>query len=126
MGAAIPHLLQLSQALPPILPFPASDIHMEVLTGTVEVTDEILPDDEDEDISYQNRGKSTLNIVIRIGDGNDGIKRTGNNHTANGKKGGSSGEKGVREGKKGKAKSTQKQPEQVVLQEPEQDDMVLT
>jgi len=126
MGAAIPHLLQLSQALPPILPFPPSDIHTEVLTGTVEVKDEILPDDDDDDISYHTRWKSTLNIVIKIGDGNDSIKRAGNNHTTNGKKGASSGELAVKEDKKRKGKTAQKQSEQIVLQEPEQDDMVLT
>lgn len=69
MGAAIPHLLQLSVALPPILPFAADEIHSQITTGTVEVQDEIVPDDEDEDITYQTRGKSTLLIVIKIGDG---------------------------------------------------------
>ncbi|KAJ6546911.1 hypothetical protein B0H19DRAFT_1265889 [Mycena capillaripes] len=69
MGAAIPHLLQLSVALPPLLPFAADEIHSHITTGTVEVQDEILPDDEDEDISYRTRGKSTLSIVIKIGDG---------------------------------------------------------
>ncbi|KAJ6606353.1 hypothetical protein DFH09DRAFT_6587 [Mycena vulgaris] len=69
MGAAIPHLLQLSVALPPILPFAADEIHSHITTGTIEVQDEVLPDDEDEDITYRTRGKSTLLIVIKIGDG---------------------------------------------------------
>ncbi|KAJ7090388.1 hypothetical protein B0H15DRAFT_779372 [Mycena belliarum] len=69
MGAAIPHLLQLSVALPPLLPFAADEIHTHITTGTAEVQDEILPDDEDEDITYRTRGKSTLLIVIKIGDG---------------------------------------------------------
>ncbi|KAJ7778640.1 hypothetical protein DFH07DRAFT_865426 [Mycena maculata] len=69
MGAAIPHLLQLSVALPPILPFAADEIHSHITTGTMEVQDEIIPDDEDEDITYRTRGKSTLLIVIKIGDG---------------------------------------------------------
>ncbi|KAJ7684508.1 hypothetical protein DFH06DRAFT_1155879 [Mycena polygramma] len=69
MGAAIPHLLQLSVALPPILPFAADEIHSHITTGTMEVQDEILPDDEDEDITYRTRGKSTLLIVMKIGDG---------------------------------------------------------
>ncbi|KIK54498.1 hypothetical protein GYMLUDRAFT_901014 [Collybiopsis luxurians FD-317 M1] len=69
MGAAIPLLLQLSLALPPILPFSPDEIHTEILTGTVEVQDEIIPDDEEEDISYRTRGKSTLKIDIVIGDG---------------------------------------------------------
>ncbi|KAJ7491179.1 hypothetical protein FB451DRAFT_1336920 [Mycena latifolia] len=83
MGAAIPHLLQLSVALPPILPFAADEIHSDITTGTVEVQDEILPDDEDEDITYRTRGKSSLSIVIKIGDGKfEGdttgpVKRTG-------------------------------------------------
>ncbi|KAI0637461.1 hypothetical protein C8Q77DRAFT_1050317 [Trametes polyzona] len=71
MGAAIPHLMQLALSLPPILPFPQDEIHTEVLTGTVEVQDELVPDDEDEDISYRTRGKSTVSVVIRIGDGED-------------------------------------------------------
>ena len=51
MGAAIPLLLQLVAALPPILPFAENEIHSEVTTGTVEVHDEVIPDDEDEDIT---------------------------------------------------------------------------
>ena len=51
MGAAIPLLLQLSLSLPPILPFPPEDIHTEVLTGTVDVNDEVIPEDDDEDES---------------------------------------------------------------------------
>ena len=50
MGAAIPHLMQLALSLPPILPFPQDEIHTEILTGTVEVQDEVVPDDEYEDI----------------------------------------------------------------------------
>ncbi|KAL1742775.1 hypothetical protein HDZ31DRAFT_65654 [Schizophyllum fasciatum] len=69
MGAAIPHLVQLSVALPPILPYDASEVHSNVTTGTVHVHDEIVPDDEDEDITYEKRGKSTLMIVLKIGDG---------------------------------------------------------
>ncbi|KAJ7494514.1 hypothetical protein B0H11DRAFT_940041 [Mycena galericulata] len=71
MGAAIPHLLQLSVALPPILPFAADEIHSHITTGTMEVQDEIVPDDddEDEDITYKTRAKSTLLIVFKIGDG---------------------------------------------------------
>ena len=71
MGAAIPHLMQLALSLPPILPFPQDEIHTDIFTGTVEVQDELIPDDEDEDISYRSRGKSTVNVVIKIGDGVD-------------------------------------------------------
>lgn len=69
MGAAIPLLLQLACALPPILPFPKDEIHTEISTGTAELQDEVIPDNEDEDITYQTRGKSTLYLVIHIGDG---------------------------------------------------------
>ena len=71
MGAAIPHLLQLTLSLPEILPYPEDEIKTEVLTGSVEVQDEVIPDDEDEDISIRTRGKSTLSVVITIGDGID-------------------------------------------------------
>ncbi|KAF8919151.1 hypothetical protein CPB85DRAFT_1158508, partial [Mucidula mucida] len=66
MGAAIPHLLKLALALPPILPYSADDIRIDYTTDTVQVQDEIVPDDEEEDISYQTRGKSTLKVVMSI------------------------------------------------------------
>ena len=71
MGAAIPHLMQLALSLPAILPYAPEEIKTEVLTGTVQVQDEVMPDDEDEDITYQTRGKSTVSVVITIGDGVD-------------------------------------------------------
>ena len=77
MGAAIPHMLQLSLSLPEILPYAPEEIHTEVLTGTVDVQDEVIPDDEDEDISLRTRGKSTVSVVIRIGDGKDEGAHTG-------------------------------------------------
>ncbi|GJE87981.1 hypothetical protein PsYK624_040640 [Phanerochaete sordida] len=77
MGAAIPHLVQLSVSLPEILPYSADEIHTEVLTGTVELQDEVTPEDEDEDISCRSRGKSTLSITITIGDGKDEGAHTG-------------------------------------------------
>lgn len=69
MGAAIPLLLQLVAALPPILPFAKDEIRLETTTGTTEVHDEVTPEDEDEDISYQTRCKSTLSVIFKIGDG---------------------------------------------------------
>ncbi|KAJ3510433.1 hypothetical protein NLJ89_g4678 [Agrocybe chaxingu] len=69
MGAAIPLLLQLVCALPPILPFPQDEIRWEVTTGSVEVQDEVLPEDDEEDLAYQTRSKSVLGIVFKIGDG---------------------------------------------------------
>ena len=77
MSAAIPHLLQLSLSIPEILPYAADEIRTEVLTGTVDVQDEVIPEDEDEDISLRTRGKSTLSIVITIGDGKDEGAHTG-------------------------------------------------
>jgi ribonuclease P/MRP protein subunit RPP20 len=71
LGAAIPHLCTLAASLPDVLPFPAEEIRTEVLTGTVDVQDELLPDDEDEDITYRTRAKSSLSVVIIIGDGVD-------------------------------------------------------
>ena len=94
MGAAIPHLALLTVSLPPILPYASDEIHTKILTGTVEVQDEVIPNDEDEDITYQTRSKSTMSVVITIGDGNNESKRGDN----------------VRTG----------EPMEVVLQEPEQ------
>lgn len=71
MGAAIPHLMLLTTSLPSVLPFDSGEIRTQVLTGTVDVQDELIPDDEDEDISYRTRGKSTLSVVMTIGDGVD-------------------------------------------------------
>ncbi|KAI0261083.1 hypothetical protein BC834DRAFT_814302, partial [Gloeopeniophorella convolvens] len=69
LGAAIPHLSTLAVSIPEVLPFSASEIRTKILTGTVDVQDEIIPDDEDEDISYRSRAKSSLSVVITIGDG---------------------------------------------------------
>jgi hypothetical protein len=120
MGAAIPLLLQLSMALPPILPFPANEIRTEVTTGTVQVQDEVLPEDEDEDITYQTRGKSTLRIVIKIGEGKfDGdcggsAKRSGRNRRDTTGLPGKAGERELKE----KVTSGE-----IVYQEPEQESM---
>lgn len=71
MGAAIPHLLALAASLPDILPFGPDEIHTSIVTGTVEVMDEMIPANDAEDIVYETRGKSTVNVVITIGDGVD-------------------------------------------------------
>lgn len=125
MGAAIPHLLQLSLSLPSILPFPRDEVHVEVLTGTVEVQDEIIPEDEDEDITYQTRGKSTLSITIKIGDGKSDADRDVELAATKGKSAGGTASTtfGV---KRGKGSSIQVPPQQMVFQEPEQDDMDVT
>ena len=71
MGAAIPHLARLAVSLPSILPYAASDIQTEVFTGTVELQDEVIPEDEDEDISLRTRGKSTMSVTIKIEGGDN-------------------------------------------------------
>lgn len=76
MGAAIPHAVQLSLSLPSILPHESEEIQTEVLTGSVEVKDEVIPEDDDDDIAYRTRGKSTIMIIMKIGDGvNDASRR---------------------------------------------------
>lgn len=68
MGAAIPQLMRLALALPPILPFDTNAIRIEYTTDTVQVHDEVIPDDDEEDISYQTRGKSQLMVVFTVPD----------------------------------------------------------
>ncbi|OSD02033.1 hypothetical protein PYCCODRAFT_1368121 [Trametes coccinea BRFM310] len=121
MGAAIPHLMQLALSLPAILPYPQDEIHTEVTTGTVEVQDELIPEDEDEDVSYRTRGKSSVSVVIRVGDGVDeppaaaaakGARRKNNLGRATAA-GGASG---------GGSKGGTAVPEQVVYREDEMDE----
>ncbi|KAF4578488.1 hypothetical protein EYR40_001361 [Pleurotus pulmonarius] len=109
MGAAIPHLLRLSCALPSILPHAKDEIHTAITTGTVEVQDEITPENEDEDISYETRSKSNLLIVITIGDGENEPTPSAKN----------AGKRPNNHSKKAKTLK-QKQPPQLVFQEPEQ------
>lgn len=59
------------ESLPEVLPFSPEEIRKEILTGTVDVQDELLPEDEEEDITYRTRAKSSLSVVIIIGDGID-------------------------------------------------------
>ena len=129
MGAAIPHLMQLALSLPSILPFPQDEIHTEVLTGTVEVQDELIPDDEDEDISYRTRGKSTVSVVIKVGDGSDEPaappKQVGGKKNNTGSRtpqvDGAAGQAaGKSSGKKGHRPQTK--PEQIVFREDEMDE----
>ncbi|KAF8810083.1 hypothetical protein BYT27DRAFT_7186941 [Phlegmacium glaucopus] len=122
MGAAIPHLLQLVCALPPILPFPQDEIHTEVTTGTVEVQDEVLPQNDDDDITYETRGKSTLRIIFKIGDGTNEGDKIGSRKYAGGKGAGKGPPRNV--GKKGKGKArTSDDPSEIVFEEPEQEYM---
>ncbi|KZT24084.1 hypothetical protein NEOLEDRAFT_1116991 [Neolentinus lepideus HHB14362 ss-1] len=119
MGAAIPHLLLLSTSLPEILPYGPDEIHTEILTGTVEVQDELIPDDEDEDITYRTRGKSSLSVVIKIGEGDPEEAPRISNGKGRGKR--VAGAQGGGEGKK--VRQEQGRTEAIVFQEPEQDDM---
>ncbi|EPQ58649.1 hypothetical protein GLOTRDRAFT_127139 [Gloeophyllum trabeum ATCC 11539] len=124
MGAAIPHLLLLSTSLPSILPFSPDEIHTEVRTGTVEVQDELIPEDEDEDISYRTRGKSSLSIVIKIGEGDpeDEPRVSNGKGKGNGKR--SAGAQGGGEGKRNKTSTPEGGKEDaIVFQEPEQENM---
>jgi ribonuclease P/MRP protein subunit RPP20 len=68
LGAAIPHLTLLATSLPLVLPFPREEVKIDVQTETVDCTDEVIPEDEDEDIQYRVKGRSGLSILIRIGD----------------------------------------------------------
>ncbi|KAJ7168376.1 hypothetical protein C8R43DRAFT_984165 [Mycena crocata] len=122
MGAAIPHLLQLSVALPPILPFGADEIHSHITTGTVEVNDEIVPDDEDEDITYRKRGKSTLLIVIKIGDGEFEGDTSGPAKRVGAR---SKSKPEVSKQKQSKPAPTAGSSDRIVVAEPDQDDMEL-
>ncbi|KAG8848860.1 hypothetical protein FRB96_000992 [Tulasnella sp. 330] len=80
MGAAIPLLLILATSLPEILPHSHGIINTEYRTGTVTCMDELIPledDDDGEDDEQepkitgdlQKRKKSSIQAVIRIGDG---------------------------------------------------------
>jgi hypothetical protein len=106
MGAAIPICLTLATSLPDILPFGPSEIRTEIVTGTVQVRDEIIPED-DEDISYANRSKSTVSVTLAIGDGVDETRPA----------------KRYALGKRQKKKKDQNRKAEIVLSEPDQDDM---
>jgi len=122
MGAAIPLLLQLTCALPPILPFAQDEIKTEVTTDTCEVQDEVLPDEDaegEDEISLRQRQKSTLRVVITIGDGKfEGDTSGPVKRAANPK-----GRPPKKDGDKGKAKVADTA---MVYVEPEQDDLMET
>lgn len=106
MGAAIPICLTLAASLPNILPHSPSQIRTEILTGTAEVRDEIIPEDDKEDISYADRSKSTVSVTLIIGDGVNEIRPT----------------KRYALGEKRKKKRKDEKGQEVVLSEPDQDD----
>lgn len=107
MGAAIPICLTLAASLPEILPFGPNEISTEIVTGTVQVRDEIIPEDDDEDISYANRNKSTVSVTLVIGDGVDETRPT----------------KRYALSEKRRKRKDRSRKAEVVLSEPDQDDM---
>ncbi|KAG9318224.1 hypothetical protein JVU11DRAFT_305 [Chiua virens] len=121
MGAAIPHLTLLAVSLPPILPWSENEVHVDIFTGSVEVHDEVLSEsgsdrEDGPQEEFRTRIKSTMNVVIRIGQG-EAL---------------STSENGVRGPTERTSKKVQKQTsgeieagvsEQIVLQEGEQDDI---
>ncbi|KAM0789200.1 hypothetical protein ACM66B_000045 [Microbotryomycetes sp. NB124-2] len=70
MGAAIPLALSLGLAIRDNLPGGGegsdSVVEMHVRTGSCAVQDEITPEDEDEDLIYQTRTKSTVQVELRV------------------------------------------------------------
>lgn len=111
MGAAIPHLALLAVSLPQIVP---GELSVEVQTGSVDVFDQMLEGSDEEesggnDEEFKTRVKSTMNVVIRV-EGSEDTKVVSN--PAKGSATDSSQSDG-----------NVPQPEQVVLQEPEQEDM---
>ncbi|KAL8293786.1 hypothetical protein RQP46_000487 [Phenoliferia psychrophenolica] len=70
MGAAIPLALSLAMAIRDAVPGGTPDedgdgaVKMEVRTGTFDVSDEITPEDDDEDVVYQTRSKSTISVDL--------------------------------------------------------------
>ncbi|KAG0706551.1 hypothetical protein DFH29DRAFT_156099 [Suillus ampliporus] len=114
MGAAIPHLALLAVSLPQIIP---GELSVEVQTGSVDVFDQMLDGSEDEDgddneEEFKTRVKSTMNVVIRVGGSGD-PKTT------------SLSTKGpaTKSGQNSRNVQLAGQPEQIILQEPEQEDM---
>lgn len=114
MGAAIPHLALLAVSLPQIVP---GELNVEVQTGSVDVIDQMLEGSEDEDSGdndeeFKTRVKSTMNVVIRVGGSGD--PKVSSNPAKGPVTDSSQSDGNVQQ---------PDQPEQIVLQEPEQEDM---
>ncbi|KAL5533042.1 hypothetical protein ACEPAF_4818 [Sanghuangporus sanghuang] len=122
MGAAVPHLARLAVSLPSILPYDSSEIQTEVRTGTVEVQDEIIPDDEDEDVSLRTRGKSTMSVTIKIEGGDNESAQTS---TKKQKDKGKGKTVVARNGDLRKTSADTTQPKQLVFTESDLEDDVL-
>jgi hypothetical protein len=83
MGAAIPHVVMLATSLPGILPYDRREIKTTVTTGTVSVTDEVIPQDSDDEGGTRTRMKASVEIVIRVVPG-EGMEVDNNTDTAEG------------------------------------------
>jgi len=126
MGAAIPHLTLLvgSLSTPGVLPYGEGEVKVEVYTGSVEVVDEVLSasDSEDEDEpkeEFRTRIKSTMNVIVRVGDASPGPVET--KITGKKKRGKKAARNAGDEAEERKRSSSP--PQQIVIQEPEQEDM---
>ena len=69
LSASIPHLFLLLHSLLAILPFPRSTVHHTIKTSSVQLTDELIPDDEEEAITLNERWCSAVEVVISVGGG---------------------------------------------------------
>jgi ribonuclease P/MRP protein subunit RPP20 len=129
LGAAITHLATLAVSLPAALPYGPAELTVEYTTGTVEVRDELVPEDEDEDVSYRLRAKATLEVVFRLPgwEAEEAVPAAVRNTKGAAEAGRGQGKKkgGRGRGKgKGKGAAGEKEaPEVIVVSEPEQDEM---
>ncbi|KAF8123749.1 hypothetical protein EV363DRAFT_1355331 [Boletus edulis] len=108
MGAAIPHLALLGC------------LHVDVFTGSLEVHDEVLSESGSEvedgpQEEFRTRVKSTMNVVVRSTTTDNAVRGPAPCLAKKVEKRASGGKGGVRQ--EGGV------PEQIVLQEPEQDGM---
>jgi ribonuclease P/MRP protein subunit RPP20 len=126
LGAAIPLLTTITTSLPSILPFPADQIHCEYKTGTVQVQDELVPEDEGEDVVYESRGKSNLTVIIRINGGDDDLVLLPRRNKKVSTKRDVNRPAHVKAKPSGPVRGTTPTPEvpqEVIFQEPDQEDM---
>ena len=62
----------MATSLPLVLPFDRTEIRTDVRTDTVQCTDEVHPleeKEEEEDSVLVTRGKGSLHVIVRIGNG---------------------------------------------------------
>ena len=56
----------LATSLPAILPYDLSEVKTSITTGSVNVIDEVVPEDEDDEGGTQTRTKGSVDITITI------------------------------------------------------------